>query len=224
MAFKILPIFGSKNEVKILELIKKHLSLIREANVEFLKVADAAFKKKFDLVLSGAKTIDDIEKQADLIKKEVEKELYGGAFLPATRSNLYTIIEREDQVCNQIQNVANMFIYLKKRKPNNEISEIFKKLVQEASSSINSLDKIAGSLLLENKKDISKEMEEMKRVEKNADLIQRRLFDELLLSNKKMDPISVDFFGNLGHSLSEICDEVKHTCDFVALVFILKQA
>ncbi len=223
MAFKVLSIFGSKNETRILNLIQKHLSLVKKANREFQQIASFAFSKKFNEVIQGAQAVDSIEKEADDIKREIENELYRGAFLPVTRSNLYTLIEKQDQVCNQLQNASNMFIYLKKRKPSRQVEQILKSLVIEASRSIQSLDKIVSALFFK-KNDISKDIEEMKAIEKKADMVQRKLFDALLLNGKKIDPLSANFFGNLGHALSEICDEVKHACDFVALIFVLKQA
>ena len=73
-------------------------------------------------------------------------------------------------------------------------------------------------------KDIKPDMQVMKNIEKEADNIQKQMFDGLLLSKSKSDPLVLHVIGVYGHFLAQITDMVQDACDELNIMRITKQA
>ena len=219
MRFNILPIFGRDKEKKTLELFKVHVKKVQETRKAFHESAEALFKGNFNDVAKKTELVLTKEREADDARSEVIKNLFEGAFLPATRSRLYTLSENIDEVADEMQNAANQFVFFKGRKVPKNIMDILKKLVVEAENSIDDLEKGFNNLF-ENK-DLN--FKQMKKTEETSDALQKQLFEKLYLG-KKLDPITVSIVGRTGHLLSKISNEVEDSFNQMSIIKLLKLA
>ena len=96
--------FFGKKERKTEQLILDHIESVGRA-VAALDVTmqdycrDKKFKKK-------AIEVEDLETEADSIRREIELSLYDGAFLPVQRGDYARLVEAVDKVANQCEEVS----------------------------------------------------------------------------------------------------------------------
>ena len=217
----ILPIFGRDKEKNTILCFLKHAEIIEQMTGPLQEAVDSTFKKKkdFKLVMKKAKEIKALEKEADIIRRQTATLLYEGAFLPVMRSRFYDLSSRTDNVADTIKNVANLLHYLKDKKISNNLAAILHKLGENAAKA-STLVKPALQALFENKKEVHQIVDKIKELEEESDIHQRELFDKILF-DKKMNPVTVQIIGWIGHRLSKVCDDSKKVSDTIILLKIM---
>ncbi len=98
-------VLGGEKEREVMDLIREHVGLIIGAS-ELLRVA----VERSDSSVIGE--ICEIEKMGDAIRRDVMVKIYGGAFLPAVRSNFCSLIEALDEVLDEIEDIATLFLMI----------------------------------------------------------------------------------------------------------------
>lgn len=220
MALKILPLFGRNKEKETVQLFLKHVEIVKKMSEPLKEAVKLTFeKKKFKLVSEKAEEIKALEKKADIIRRKTAVLLYEGAFLPVMRSRLYDLSGRIDNVADTINNVATTLHYLKDKKVSSDVSKIIGKLADNASKCAD-LVQPALKALFDNKPEFQSLNDKITSLEQNSDIYQREMFDKILF-DKKMNPVTIQIIGWIGHTLSEVCDEAKHVSDTMALLKIM---
>ncbi len=98
-------IFGRK-ESRVKETISQHLEEVQSC----LRV----FKDMMDAYLDGNEfeelsyQVHEREHDADKIRREIEREIYEGAFLPLFREDYITLVELIDKVANRAETVSDI--------------------------------------------------------------------------------------------------------------------
>jgi predicted phosphate transport protein (TIGR00153 family) len=102
-----MPILIQKKEKPIIELIKQHADKV----LETVGAARTAFSLYFDGKIEESrkytKEIHDLEREADIIEKKIEKEMFEGAFMPAIREAIYLTIEFVDKVAKRAEIIGD---------------------------------------------------------------------------------------------------------------------
>ncbi|MBS3108159.1 DUF47 family protein [Candidatus Woesearchaeota archaeon] len=225
MAFRILSFmgFGRKTkEQEIIDLLTEHLKIVSNTKCVLAEIYELAFKGKFDAVAGKIKDVFELERDADQLKKKITIKLHEGAFLPTMRRNLYDLILINDVVCNEIQNAASMFGYLKIFKLPKSIWVILGKLIDKSCESVDQLQKTFIALTDYNK-DIDKEIVNMRKIESEADSWQKELFETMYFKIKR-DALMIMAVGQLGHFVSEIADRAQEASEKMMLIRIMKQS
>ncbi len=225
MGFRILSFFGKKSEEQeVVDLFAKHLAIVKQAKDLLQEVAELAFAKEFDLVKKKSAEVSELERQADALKIEINYKLQKGAFLPSMRTNLYNLITANDQVCNEVKNASNMFIYLKALKVPKEVIPIIRNIIKKAGESVDALQKNFISLS-ESKQDMERHMSEVRNSESGSDRLQRDVFDTFFFKLKgKKDALTIQTVGKLAHYISSIADEAEDASQVMMLIRIMKQS
>ncbi len=107
---------GGKLEKKIIANIKNYLNILYSA-MECLK--NVFITKDIE----RAHCIDNLEREADLLRREIVSTIYEGAFLPYIRPNISTFIEIVEKAFDALKTCAFEFRYLNK--------EFFEKIKDE---------------------------------------------------------------------------------------------
>lgn len=222
MAFRILPFFGRSIEKKIVELMKRHLQKTVAMNEILTQAGDAVVKGKYKIVEEKAEEVSVIEHQADEIRREILSELYKGAFLPGTRTQLYNLVNMLDGVANKIQNSVQAFVYLRGKNFSSKAKNIFGKIIEETNKSVISLGKVLNDLF-EGKPEIRDHIREVGALEHNVDLLKKEMFHYILFE-KKLDALSSRVIGDVVNFISSISDMAENSCDRIELLKILRQA
>ena len=109
-------LFGGKKERQTEKLIKRHIevvgSVVSDVNKTILDYCDDAdlFDKRAQQVVEG-------ESEADKIRREIERNLYDGAFMPIQRGDYSWMIDRVDKIANQCEAVAQFLLLTRPQLP-----------------------------------------------------------------------------------------------------------
>jgi predicted phosphate transport protein (TIGR00153 family) len=98
-------IFGGKTELRVIENIRKHISILHSASECFKKALETRDKNQMYCV-------PDLEREGDSIRREIISTIYEGAFLPFIRSNICRFVEIVDEAFDILEDAASEFEYL----------------------------------------------------------------------------------------------------------------
>lgn len=89
----------SKKEQEVIGNIKKHIQVLITASYIF---RDAVEKGDKNLMLDVA----ELEREADIIRRELISQIYEGAFLPFLRPNIFRFVEMVDEAFDVLEDAA----------------------------------------------------------------------------------------------------------------------
>jgi predicted phosphate transport protein (TIGR00153 family) len=93
----------SKKEQAVIEQIDAHLRLLINACKGFHEGLENGNKKRIRQVFH-------LEREADVVRREIIRAVYEGAFLPYLRPNLCRFVEIVDRVFDEIEDAANHYL------------------------------------------------------------------------------------------------------------------
>ncbi len=99
-----------KKEKEVLELIEKHADKVEECMLTSLSTLEAYLDDDIASAKKLARQTDNLEAQADLIRHEVRDRLYGGAYMPLLREDVYKLVESLDMVANAAEKCCDAFL------------------------------------------------------------------------------------------------------------------
>lgn len=91
--------FGGKIEQEVIEKIKKHIETLYSACETFKAAMERQDK---ELMLS----VSDLEREGDIVRREVVSNIYEGAFLPFLRPNICKFVEMVDDAFDVMEDAA----------------------------------------------------------------------------------------------------------------------
>lgn len=99
-----------KKEKEVLELIEKHADKVEECLSTSLSTLQAYLNNDIASAKKMARQVDNLETQADLIRHQVRDRLYGGAYMPLLREDVYKLVESLDTVANASERCCDAFL------------------------------------------------------------------------------------------------------------------
>lgn len=142
-----------------------------------------------------AKEIDQIEGEADEIKRDVEQQLRGGVFMAVERGRLRQVIIVQDSIADKMQNLARLTTLRACQEPP-PFAETFKKFVELNLEIFQAIRKVIDELdeLLEagfsggEAQAVVQLIQHVSVLEDEADELQHQLLKELFAVEEKMSP------------------------------------
>lgn len=198
----------TKKEQNVINNIKKHIKILLRASYIFRDAVD-----KRDRVIMSE--IPELEREADIIRRELITEIYEGAFLPFLRPNIFRLVEIVDEAINVIKNASIEYghIYLKL----DDIKDECYKIAVINSQMIEMLLLAVDSLFY--KEDLREKSLAIRIYEKNIDEIKFDLTDKLKnieLKNFWEGKILSDFISHL----SGVSDVIEDASDYLNAIKI----
>lgn len=99
--------FIHKKEKHIVELIKKHVDIVAETVNLACKALDLLLDGKTEASMEYTKKVHKKEHEADTIQREVDKDMFGGAFMPSIREVLFIAVDSVDKVANRAEKLGD---------------------------------------------------------------------------------------------------------------------
>ena len=99
-----------KKEKEVIELIEKHADKVEECVSTSLSTLQAYLNGDIASAKKLARETDNLETQADLIRHQVRDKLYGGAYMPLLREDVYKLVENLDKVANAAEKCCDAFL------------------------------------------------------------------------------------------------------------------
>ena len=99
-----------KKEKEVIELIEKHADKVEECVTTSFSTLQAYLNGDIANAKRLARQVDNLESQADLIRHQVRDRLYGGAYMPLLREDVYKLVESVDTVANAAEKSCDAFL------------------------------------------------------------------------------------------------------------------
>ena len=97
--------------------LEKHMHKTYHCAKNLYPFCEAILKKDWELAQNIKETINDLEKQADLIKRDLRLHLPAGLFLPVSRTDLLELLTNQDRIANKAQDIAGLLFGRKMTMP-----------------------------------------------------------------------------------------------------------
>lgn len=99
-------LFGGEKETEVIELIKTQIELI----IDTCELMKGIIERQDDAVVGD---VCEAEKMGDAIRRDVVVKIRSGAFIPAIRSDFCSLAEELDEVLDELEDIAMLFLLIK---------------------------------------------------------------------------------------------------------------
>jgi hypothetical protein len=203
--------FFGKKELKIIELFQEHLDCVEQTILKMLELLRSV-KEGEDRVIPLTNEVREHETQADEKRREMEAEMYLGAFLPNFRGDLLGIVESMDKIANRAEDVANVIELQNLHVPDFLIEDVIE--LADLSYQTFQAAKQTAILLFE---DLDKANEtiiqvgeiEHKNDEKERDLVRKIFSSNLELAHKRQMKELVEKIANIADRSENATDRIQ---------------
>lgn len=214
--------FGKGREDKVILLMRKHLVAIDEALALWSEFMFAYCEDAPDSQLKDMSyKVHLKEHEADLVKREIQKQLIEGAFLPFYRENFLKMPEMIDKFPGLAVKICKE-VFLQNVKMPNDLRDYMRKLVQGVIETYKQFLEIFDYL----PKDLSKVIQLTEKVslcEQHLDTIEWKAKVYLFKHPNNLERIDRLFFRDLITLVSDIADKIENAADYIELTMIKMQ-
>lgn len=177
---------------------------------------DAFFEGDYDQVLAIAENISHLEHEVDIIKTRIRDSMPKTLFMPVDRRDLLDVLATLDAVADCAEDVGILFT-LRKMEPHPELIEPLKKLVRRVDATVRKAVEIVDAL--EVLADVSfsgpeaervlKLIDELNRLEHEADLVQDDLARKLFKIEDSIKPGSLMIWNKIFNKLGDMANAAE---------------
>lgn len=90
--------------------IEQHMRKVHQCAKQLDPFFEAVLKKDWSTAKSIKEKIISLEKEADLIKRDLRLHLPTGLFLPVSRTDLLELLSAQDRIANKAEDIASLII------------------------------------------------------------------------------------------------------------------
>ena len=193
--------------------IEEHIIKVHEASATLMDFFQHVFKKEWQQAEQVRLQIRTLERQADVMKRDIRIQLPRGLFLPVERTDLLELITQQDKIANKAKDIAGRVIGREMDIPN-EIQDDFLSYLsrcidatKQASKAINELDELLETGFRGREVDFSrKHVSELDAIEQDTDDLQIKLRRQLREIESEMNPIDAMFLYKIIEWVGDLAD------------------
>lgn len=209
MANVLANIFGASPVLPL----EKHIDIAYQCAKQLYPFFQAVVEGDWDRATELRDSIDELEHEADDLKKEIRKHLPKSLFMPVPREDLLELLLVQDRVANRTKDVSGLVLGRKMQIPD-DIADDFLVFVQrnidaakKARKSVRELDELfttgfrgAEAHLVESLVD------DLDQIETETDALQAELRAAVFKIEKDLEPVNVIFLYRVIQLTGEIAD------------------
>lgn len=197
--------------------MQQHMSKVHACVSELVPLFTAVINEDADLVVKTQQKIAALEKEADVLKKDLRMKLPKGLFMPVSRQDLLEVLTMQDKIANRAKDIAGLIVGRKMKLPP-ALHEVFIQYIQrcvdactQAQAAINQLDELVETGFSGNEMNVVLGMiAELDVIEGETDRIQAGISNRLFEIEKDLPPVEVMFLYKLVEWTGEVADESQH--------------
>ncbi|MFW9822795.1 MAG: DUF47 domain-containing protein [Candidatus Thorarchaeota archaeon] len=164
--------------------------------------------------------VDSLERDADNLRREIQRDISKGELDPSVRQNLSHLIKRMDDVANCCTGVARRISTIPMKFWDESSKETINNILEMMKTTVDCvefLDKIVIDLLEERKfvKDYSVQINQF---EHAVDLLNIKLRKELQETEYTVNPFTIFTAGNVFDILEAISDSIEAVADYIMVL------
>jgi predicted phosphate transport protein (TIGR00153 family) len=218
MARAVQFLFGQGREKEVRTLILRHLDKVGEVVARTREVLDDYLGGRLDAAKAGAINVDQLETDADSMRRAVGDLLYRGAFLPIFRSDIHEFVEQMDRIADRAEETTDFLLGQRPEIPA-ELHEAFLQIpghTQEAFASLH--DAVTTFFSSGDERVIRDRLRVVGITESTVDDIEWKLTRQIFTSALPLaGKIHVNQFLE---TLTEISDQIEDTGDRLEILHI----
>ena len=210
--------------VNVLEKSIKHAQIVQECVKELdaglqTLLNEKNLKKSHDLFHK----VDNLERDADNKRREIQRDISKGELNPSVRQNLSHLIKRMDDVANCCTGVARRINTIPLKfweESSEETLKIILEMMKITVECVQYLDKMVSDLL-EDRKNIKNYSSKINQLEHDVDLHNIKLRRELQKTNYTVNSFTIFTAGNVFDILEAISDSIEGVADYIMILFTI---
>ena len=205
-------IFGvfAKSPIKPIQL---HIDKVAECSQLLIPFFKASHQQDWAEAEKIRKEISKLEKEADVLKRELRLTLPKGLFMPISRADFIELVNRQDKIANTAKDIAGRVVGRQLQLPA-EIKVDFIAYVQrcidavlQANKAINELDELLETGFRGREVDVvTKMISELAEIEDDTDTLQIKLRKGLLVVEQHHNPVDIMFLYQILEWVGQLAD------------------
>ena len=200
--------------------IQEHMQMANETAEHLPELIQATADNDWDRAREIHKAINDAEREADKMKREVRRHLPKSLFLPVPRSDLLGLVTIQDQVANTAKDIASIMMGRDMRFPDKlfpaviELAATCVACSGQALRAIQELDELleVGFTGREVKR-VETMLKELDKLERRTDKQQYNLRRKLFKLESELPPVDVMFYYRATALLGTLADCAENVGD-----------
>jgi uncharacterized protein len=193
--------------------LQQHIILCRECAGELIPFVQAVLDQDRDAILAHRKRIEELEDEADEVKKQARLHLPNSLFLPVSRADLLEILRVQDRIANRTKDISGLMVGRRMNLPE-PFGAPFLHLVERAVAtaeqskrSVCELDELFEAGFRSREADSVKRMiEELSDLESETDELQIELRSVLFALEPELPPVDVMFYYRIIDLTGDLAD------------------
>lgn len=207
--------------VNALEKSVKHAQIVQET-VKNLDAGLQILLKEKDVEKSHKlfHKVDVLERDADNLRRKIQKDISRGELNPSVRQNLSHLIKRMDDVANCSTGVARRINTIPLKfweESSKETIDLILEMMKTTVDCVQFLDKIVLDLL-EERKNIMKFSTQINQLEHTVDLLNIKLRKNLQETEYTVNFFTIFTAGNVFDILEAISDSIEGVADYILVL------
>lgn len=219
--------FKSRNEENAINKTLVHTQKVLECIVEFDKGLSFLLEEKnIDLALKVFFRVDELEHQADGIRRDILKMLSQAKLVAIVRENLMHLVHRIDDIANAANSSARTIISMNHRDFMNLGEDVHNNIIDIARFSVEAVKKVnvmVNNLITGDKIDIQKLGEEVNSLEHKCDEKHYAINRSLVSNNYNINPFSAITISNCISAMEAISDNAEEVADYIIMLTLTKR-
>ena len=196
--------------------LEKHMRKVHEAVKKLRPFFDAVLAQDWDKATEIKTCISKLEREADVMKRDLRIHLPTGLFLPVGRTDLLELLSAQDRIANKAEDIAGLMVSRKMVLPES-ITPLFIPFVsqcveasRQACKAINELDELLESGFRGNEVKIVEDMIiKLDEIEHESDEQLAKLLHEIFMLEQDFPPMEVMFLYRLVNWIGELADRAQ---------------
>jgi predicted phosphate transport protein (TIGR00153 family) len=196
--------------------IEQHIRKAHQCAKQLYPFFEAVLKKDWKTAKNIKEKIVSIEKEADLIKRDLRLNLPTGLFLPVSRTDLLELLSAQDRIANKAEDIASLIISRKMTIPEPLVSVFMPFLhrcldaSKQACKAINELDELLETGFRGSEVKIVEEMIlKLDEIEHDSDEKLADLRHRIFELEKELSAIDIMFLYKLAQWIGELADHAQ---------------
>lgn len=196
--------------------IEEHIKIVHQASATLIEFFEHVFKKDWQQAEQVRLTIRNLERDADVLKRDIRLQLPRGLFLPVERTDLLELITQQDKIANKAKDIAGRVIGREMDIPDAIQTDFIAYLgrcvdaTKQASKAINEMDELLETGFRGREvKLVDNMLEELDSIERDTDEMQIKLRMQLRSIENELNPIDVMFLYKIIEWVGDLADHAE---------------
>ncbi|MHA1384725.1 MAG: DUF47 domain-containing protein [Candidatus Helarchaeota archaeon] len=213
----LLEWFKQKGEVNIIKKTREHAKKVYDVVAELDKVVKLFCDSKSEKIPTLIKKINELENEADEIRRSVMLDLTKKELAPNVREDLAHLIKRLDDVANNANAVARRLGLLEP----DMLKPIRNELNEMSNMTIKSVDILKDTIIKQlggSTEDILENISKIQKLEHDVDMLNLEVKSKLIDLNLNVSPFISITIQEIINVFENITDSAEETAEFIKII------